>query len=83
MKIRWTKKAHKQYLKLPAQAKAQLATAVGQLANWPECKNVKALQGRTDYRLRVGNYRVIFAVDTTARIIQIEEVKKRDERTYH
>jgi mRNA-degrading endonuclease RelE of RelBE toxin-antitoxin system len=35
-----------------------------------------------EYRLRVGRYRVFFDFHSTVRIIRIEEVKKRDERTY-
>ena len=35
-----------------------------------------------DYHLRVGNYRVFFEFDGTVRIVTIEEVRKRDERTY-
>lgn len=34
------------------------------------------------YRLRVGNYRVLFKVLETVEVVKIEEVKKRDERTY-
>jgi hypothetical protein len=34
------------------------------------------------YRLRVGNYRVLFNVLETVEVVNIEEVKKRDERTY-
>ena len=35
------------------------------------------------YRLRVGNYRVLFDYAGGAtRIVSIEEVRKRDERTY-
>jgi mRNA interferase RelE/StbE len=34
------------------------------------------------YRLRVGNYRVFFDFDGTVRIVRIEEVRRRDERTY-
>jgi mRNA-degrading endonuclease RelE of RelBE toxin-antitoxin system len=34
------------------------------------------------YRLRVGNWRVLFDFDGAVRIVTIEEVKKRNERTY-
>ncbi len=34
------------------------------------------------YRLRVGRFRILFDVDTTIRIIDIQEVKKRDDHTY-
>jgi len=33
-------------------------------------------------RLRVGNYRVLFDWDGGVRIVNIEEVRKRDEHTY-
>ena len=45
--------------------------------------NVRALKGHeVRYRLRVGNYRVLFDLDDGVRIITVQEVKKRDERTY-
>jgi mRNA-degrading endonuclease RelE of RelBE toxin-antitoxin system len=45
--------------------------------------NVKALVNHEhSYRLRVGYFRVFFDFDGSARIVLIEEVKKRDERTY-
>ena len=34
------------------------------------------------YRLRVGSYRVLFNVLQTVEVVSIEEVKKRNERTY-
>jgi len=53
------------------------------LANFPECKNVKKLVNfKYEYRLRVGDYRVFFNVNETVEIVFIEEVKKRDNRTY-
>ena len=45
--------------------------------------NVKALTNHEcDYRLRVGNFRVLFNLFESIEVITIEEVKKRDERTY-
>jgi mRNA-degrading endonuclease RelE of RelBE toxin-antitoxin system len=34
------------------------------------------------YRLRVGNYRILFDWDGGVKIVNIEEVKRRDEHTY-
>ncbi|PRP61532.1 cytotoxic translational repressor of toxin-antitoxin stability system, partial [Bacillus halotolerans] len=46
-------------------------------------KDVKKLQNREGYRLRVGQYRVFFDVNQgKINIITIEEVKKRDSKTY-
>jgi len=48
-----------------------------------QVRNVKALTNHEyGYRLRVGNYRVFFDFDGAVRIVSIEEVRKRDERTY-
>ena len=62
----------------------RIIDAVESLAQWPDVPNVKALSDRDDYRLRVGRYRVLFRVTPSGdvTVILIEEVKKRDERTY-
>lgn len=57
--------------------------AVDKLCDWPDCRNVKALQSpKSRYRLRVGSWRIFFDVKTFLEIIEVEEVKKRDEHTY-
>ena len=84
VEIEWTRKALKQAAALPAQARQQVYSGVQNLRQWPATPNVKALQNRSDFRLRVGRYRVLFTVrpDGSITIIRIEEVKKRDEHTY-
>jgi len=60
-----------------------ITDATRTLVNFPECKNVKPLKNHIyDFRLRVGRYRVFFDFDGQIKIIAIQEVKKRDERTY-
>lgn len=82
-RIEWSSKARKQFRLIAAAYRPGIREAVGELVHWPDCRNVKALVGREGYRLRVGRYRVLFKVQGgTARIILVEEVKKRDERTY-
>ena len=57
--------------------------AVGTLADWPVSRNVKTLtNNKYAYRLRVGRFRVLFDVGESVRIVEIQEVKKRDEHTY-
>jgi len=34
------------------------------------------------YRYRVGNYRLLFDIDDEAKVIEILDIRKRDERTY-
>ncbi len=80
--IRWTTKAVRQLRKIKdRQEQIRIYEAVDELKNFPNCRNVKKLKGHENlYRLRVGRWRVIFSEDLT--IITIEEVKRRNERTY-
>ena len=82
--IDWQPKALQQLRKIGAQAGKQIRTAVSiELLDLATARNVKALTNHEyGYRLRVGNYRVFFEFDGAVRIISIEEVRKRDERTY-
>jgi mRNA-degrading endonuclease RelE of RelBE toxin-antitoxin system len=81
--IVWTVKAIKQLKRIDSVQQKKIVIAVRKLANWPDCKNVKLLEDfKYQYRLRVGRYRVFFNVETSLKVTRIEEVKKRDERTY-
>ena len=83
--IEWKPKARKQLLKLEHQARVQVRDGVGEkLAVFPFGAGVKALVGHQyGYRLRVGSYRVLFDFEAGVTcIVSIEEVRKRDERTY-
>lgn len=82
--ILWQPKALRQLRKLPGQANVEIRAAVSlELADLTQARNVVALvKHEYGYRLRVGKYRVFFDFDGAVRIVSIEEVKKRDERTY-
>lgn len=82
-RIRWTRKATKQLMKLPPKVRSNVYEATSALAAMPDVQNVKALKHHHHgYRLRVGSYRVLFDWDGAIKVVSIEEVKKRDERTY-
>ena len=82
--IDWRAKAYKQLHKIRSQQiRGDLYNAVETLRHWPDCRNVKALTGHEyGYRMRVADWRILFDVQDRVRIIMIQEVKKRDERTY-
>jgi len=83
--IQWKPKALKQLRKIPAQPGAAIRQSVNEeLIDLTRARHVKALLNHDyGYRLRVGNYRVFFDFDGGAAcIVSIEEVRKRDERTY-
>jgi len=81
--IKWMRKASKQLQKLHAADRDTVYDGVEALVHMPHVHNVKALVKHAyGYRLRVGNYRVLFDWNRDIHIVRIEEVKKRDERTY-
>lgn len=82
-KINWTRKAVKQLGKINKADQAEVFDAVDALAHLPNVQNIKSLTNHQfGYRLRVGRYRVLFDWDGTVKIVNIEEVSKRDEHTY-
>lgn len=83
-KIIWKPKAVRQLEKIrDKKAKINIFEKVDELKNFPNCTNMKQLENhKYDYRLRIGYYRVLFSTKNAVQIIAIEEVKKRDERTY-
>ena len=82
--INWQATALRQLRTIDAHAGKQIRAAVStELLDLSMARNVKALTGHEyGYRLRVGNYRVFFDFDGAVRIVSIEEIRKRDERTY-
>ena len=82
--IDWQAKAYKQLHKIRSQqVREGIYDAVETLRSWPACQNVKALTSHEyGYRMRVGDWRILFDVKDRIRIITIQEVKKRDENTY-
>ena len=81
MRYEITRRAFKQLGHIPQPQRGRIYEAIKAMcAEWPQARNVKSLAGRGDMRLRVGDYRVLFTV--AGDVIQVEEVKKRDERTY-
>ena len=81
--VEYTLKALKQLRKIHPDHGKQIRGKIDELAHMPDCLNVKALTNHQyQYRLRVGHYRVFFDFDGVIQVVSIEEVKKRDERTY-
>ena len=80
MEIQFASRALRQYRKLTPDIKRDVMAGLAELKNWPHVRGVKSLQGRNDYRLRVGRYRMIFAVDGD--IIWVTDIVIRNESTY-
>lgn len=83
VRVQWSRKAVKQMQKIAESDRQTIYVKSKELRNFPNIGNIKHLKNhKYEYRLRIGNYRVLFNFDNGVKIISIEEVKKRDERTY-
>ena len=83
----WTvivaKAAQKQLAKLPAKDQEKIAAAMRAMAGDPFSGDIIKLDDRAKrWRRRVGNYRIFFAADTTARTAAISAIVRRTSATY-
>lgn len=77
------KESRETTVKLHTLHQVQIRDAVSKLDSMPDVTHVKSLVGHSyGYRLRVGDYRVLFDWDGGVKIVSVQEVRKRDERTY-
>jgi len=78
-----SKSAKKFLLNIEVNSRERLKKKMLSLENFPEVVNVKKIQGRDNlFRLRAGNFRVVFKVFKKSREIKITIVRRRNERTY-
>ena len=78
MKIEIRKSATKDLKKISEPFKAQIKKAVWNLMEYPNVPNIKKLVNHEPiYRLRVGNYRVLF--DIKDDVIIVSKIKHRRE----
>lgn len=76
-----TPKAKKELDKLPLKDFRRLDKAIWALAQNPRPRGVKKLRG-PHYRVRVGNWRVVYAVFDRDQLVIIGKVARRSKRTY-
>jgi mRNA-degrading endonuclease RelE of RelBE toxin-antitoxin system len=83
--ILWHNRARKQIKLIPTKEREMIFDRIDLLVDFPAVDgvDVKPLTGHQyGYRLRVGRYRILFDYNNDIQVISIQEVKKRDERTY-
>jgi mRNA interferase RelE/StbE len=81
-KIELTRSARKAYLKLPSKIRLSINQKLNNLAESPYAKHndVKHLSGTKDcYRLRAGDWRVIYRLHNNALIIEVIKIAHRKE----
>jgi mRNA interferase RelE/StbE len=80
-KITYTTQAAKSLLKMPRNTADLIREKLTQIANDPfaPIPNAKKLQGRPGYRLRVGDWRVIYEINKGQIVIIVMKIAPRDE----
>ena len=78
--VKFSKGAKKQFRKLPLDVQQRIQTKINDLAIEPRPNGVKKLQGDDNsYRLRVGDYRVIYEVVDNVLIVTVIKVGHRSD----
>jgi mRNA interferase RelE/StbE len=77
--IRIIRSAEKEIDRLPSNVHDRLSTGILLLGNNPRPRGVKKLSGRAEYRLRVGDYRILYIIDDRKHIVTVVAVGHRRE----
>jgi mRNA interferase RelE/StbE len=71
--------ARKQILRIPPPHFERIQKSIAALAQEPRPVGAKKLAGESGYRVRVGDYRVLYEIDDEANQVTIYRVKHRRE----
>lgn len=76
------RQAQKDAEKIPDKFKKAIDKAILFLANHPRPTNAIKLTDRDGYRIRTGNYRILYTIDDAGKAVVIYRIKTRGETTY-
>jgi mRNA interferase RelE/StbE len=76
------KKAQKEAEDIPIKYRHSIDEAINSLAANPRPRNCKKLTGREGYRIRVGNYRILYTIDDSIKVVVIYRIKIKSESIY-
>jgi mRNA interferase RelE/StbE len=77
--IRLHPRAARESRRLQGPLRDRISDAIDALGVDPRPQGVVKLAGRDDYRIRVGDYRVVYAVDDADRLVLIARIAHRRE----
>ena len=77
-RIQWRNSTNKDIRSLPRQEVARVTEAVTDLANAPLPHGSQKLSGsERTYRIRVGDYRVIYEVFSDSHVVEVQQIRHR------
>lgn len=73
------KHALKELERLPKKDNLQISKAIDELAENPRPEGCKKLKGESEYmwRIRIGNYRVLYTIEDKIKIVEIRKIGHR------
>ena len=74
-----TKSAAKELESVPTRDRQRIATKIGRLADNPRPTGVEKLSGDDKYRIRQGNYRILYEIFDTELIVTVVRIGDRRE----
>lgn len=77
--INFRSSAVKELRKLPADDRKSVSHAIESLANMPRPKGVKKMAGAHAWRIRIGDYRVVYSIEDKQLIIEVIRIGHRRE----
>ena len=77
--VRLHPQAARAFRRLQHPLRGRIAAAIDALADDPRPTGPTKLAGRDDYRIRVGDYRVVYAVDDDEHLVLIARIAHRRE----
>ena len=80
--VRLRRVAQKQLDKITGQDYQNIAEAISALEQEPRPRGVKKLAESGLWRIRVGQYRVVYSIDDMERVVIVVRVARRTEDTY-
>lgn len=75
--VAFKRSAAKELADLPARIRRRLAARIGELAQDPRPFGSEKLSGEEKYRIRQGDYRVVYAIDDGQLIVTVFKVAHR------
>ena len=76
-RIKYRSSFEKEIRSVPKEFTNTIAVRIDSLAQNPFPPDCKKLAGEESYRIRVGDYRIVYTVDTKEKIVVVERVKHR------
>lgn len=76
------RRAERAFAALPAEMKRRTAEALAGLARDPRPHGAIKLKGVPLWRVRVGDYRIVYSIDDEDQMVIVTGIPRRNERTY-